>query len=274
MALKDLDLSLPLPDVFPKAWKNTFHDNFDFFLFRNLDHFKYEVAQLKQKKDDNCGVTYAEAVSDLVAGRSNFPESEQESIRNLVRSKLLKRGLITEEIYEEFKFSSEGTQVGIDVGKYAAGEPDCVITPARQYIDFFHELYISISYPYWVKNEFVRANVAKLLATVEELERQHIFIKITVVAPALNIHNSDRRKCFMTAIPLFHHKEPKSVAVMSSVVNERLLRKFVFAVLEDHYKKDLSVNYGNATSLPDTINIGEELNEIELFESIVKTVGA
>lgn len=274
MPLKDFNFSLLLPDVFPKEWKDTFSSNFDFMLFRNLDHFKDEVSRITQKDKNKCDVSYEEALADLMAGKSNFPETEQESIRNLVRSNLLKRGLITQEVYEDFKFTTDGTQVGVDVGKYAAGEPDCVITPSSQYIDFFYELYVSISYPHHVSNEDVRNNVAKLLATIEELERKHIFIKITLVFPAEGADYTDPSKKFLSAIPLFHHKEPKSVSVMSSVVNERLLRKFYFAILENHYKENLSGNYGRVISLPKTINIGNTLNEIELFEEIMKAVGA
>ena len=60
---------------------------------------------------------------------------------------------------------------------------------------------------------------------------------------------------------------------MSSVVNDKLLRKFFFAVIEDLYGSDLSYGYGTPVALSNTINIGEDLNEVDLFEKIKKDVG-
>ncbi len=268
---KHFDLNMPFPDVFPASWSQTI-GACDFMAFRNLDHFRHVVSKLKQKEDENCNMKYDVALKKLLAGESDFPKKEQESIRNLVRSNLHKRGLITEEVYENFRYTTDGTKVDVDVGKYTNGEPDCVMSPARQYIDFFYELYVSISYPYYVENAQVRENVAKLLATVEELERQHIFIKITLILPIRGVNRSGGK--YFSAIPLFSHKQPKSVESMSAVINDRLLRKFYFAVLEDLYGPDLSSNYGYVQDLDGCMNVGNEFNEIEFFEEVVKSVGA
>lgn len=266
--------SIAMPTILPEVWRSEFTST-DNVLFGSLDHFVYVVSKLTQKEDNNCGVSYEEALENLVRRKSDFPKSDQESIRNLVRSNLLKRGLITEEVYENFKYTSDGTNVGVDIGKYAAGESDCVITPSRQYIDFFYELYISISYSYGVSNKTVRENVAKLLATVEELERKHIFVKINVILPIQDAayDTEGNSKSFFSLIPVFSHKDFKTVEVMSAVVNEKLLRKFYFAVVEDLYGDSISSSYGTPVALPKTINIGEDLNEIELFDQIVKDVG-
>lgn len=248
----------------------------DNLMFDSLDQFVFTVSKLAQKKDDMCDMSYSKALEKLVKRQSDFPKTEQESIRNLVRENLHKRGLITEEVYEDFKYTTDGTQVGVDVGKYAAGEADCVITPSKQYIDFFYEMYVSVSYPYYVKNSTVRKNVAKLLATVEELERQHIFIKINAVLPINNPKSCAgeyKINKFFSSIPLFSHKDYKSVDVMSSVVNDRLLRKFYFAVLEDFYGKNLDQGYGQPISLEKSMNIGEEFNEVELFEQVKNSIG-
>lgn len=247
--------------------------NMDYAAFRNLDHFKHHVSKLTQKNDDNCGVTYADALDKLLHGEAGFPSEEQASIRNLVRSNLKKRGLITGEVYENYRYSVDGTAVGFDVGKYANGEPDCVITPSVQYIDFFYELYISISYPWRTSNSFIQENIAKLLATIEELERQHIFIKIMLILPINNVTNA-RGKQFFSSIPVFSHKEHKDVEGMSSVLNDKLLRKFYFAVIEDIYGDDLAYGYGNPVELPGCMNVGNEFNEVEFFESVVSSVGA
>jgi hypothetical protein len=273
MSINNFNFDLPFPDIFPEAWEQTFGPR-DYMMFRNLDHFKHEVSLITQKDDMKCDMSYKDALKMLIKGESDFPEKEQASIRNLVRSNLFKRGLITEEIYENFRYTTDGTKVDVDVGKYAAGEPDCVISPTRQYIDFFYELYISISYPWTVSNSDIRKNVAKLLATIEELERQHIFIKITLVLPINNVCSNRKRNNYFSSIPLFSHKEPKSVETMSSVVNDRLLRKFFFALIENLYGDDISYGYGRPVELEGTMNIGNTFNEIDFFENIVKTVGA
>ena len=264
----------PLPHIFMDEWKDKMQ-GCDAVLFDSLDQFVNIVSKLKQNQDDNCGITYKKAIEKLVRRESDFPKEEQDTIRNLVRKNLFKRGLITEEVYENYRYSTDGTQVDVDVGKYAAGEPDCVITPSKRYIDYFYELYISVSYPWFVTNEEVRRNVAKLLATVEELERQHVFIKINTVFPATNPKGSsyEGTNKFFSCIPIFSHKDFKSVDVMSSVVNDRLLRKFYFAILEDFYGDKLDSGYGQATNLPKAMNIGEQFDEIELFEEIITIVG-
>jgi len=176
-------------------------------------------------------------------------------------------------VYENFRYTTDGTQVDVDVGKYANGEPDCVMTPSVQYIDFFYELYINISYPHYVTNETIRQNCAKLLATIEELERQHIFIKVMLVFPSMQVCSNRKRHHYFGSLPLFSHKDRKSVNTMSSVVNDRLLRKFFFAILEETYGKDLNSSYGNASSLEGTMNPGYTFDEVEFFENVVKAVG-
>ncbi len=265
----------PLPSILPKDWIETMK-GCDAVIFDNLNHFEHIVGKISQREDGMCDMSYETALNMLRKKQSDFPKEDQDSIRNLVRNNLFKRGLITQEVYENYRYSTDGTQVGVDVGKYAAGEPDCVITPAKEYIDYFYELYISISYPYNVSNEDVRRHTAKLLATVEELERKHIFIKINVVLPVNNPKNyaENQTNKFFSIIPLFSHRDYKDVEVMSAVVNDRLLRKFYFAVLEDLYGENLSYGYGNPMTLDKAMNIGFDFDEVELFEGIEsKTIG-
>ena len=273
MIRENFNLHLPFPEVFPKKWKDTVGPC-HYVSFRNLDHFKFVVSQIRQKDDDNCDVSYDQALKDLLNETAGLLPKKAAEIRNLVRSNLHKRGLITEEVYEAFKYDVEGTQVGVDVGKYAAGEPDCILTPVRQYIDYFYELYISISYNYTITNEFVRENTARLLATIEELERQHIFIKITLVFPDRGCNNGEGPSNMFSSIPLFSHKEFKDVAKMSSVVNDRLLRKFYFAILEDLYGDDLAYGKGHPMELDTAMNIGHQFDEIEFFKDVVQKTGA
>lgn len=269
--LKQFNTQLPFPDIFPSEF-NTAMPTRDYFSFRNLPHFCHVVSKLTQKNDDYCNMIYSEALRKLLAGESDFPQNEQESIRNLVRENLHKRGLITEEVYEAYRYTVDGTQVGVDVGKYANGEADCVISPARQYIDFFYELYVSVSYASHITNEAIRENSAKLLATIEELERQHIFIKISMVLP-IKTPSSDGSN-FFAYVPLFSHKDPKSVETMSAVINDRLLRKFFFAILENYYGKRLLDTYGHPVDMKGAMSIGDTFDEVKFFESITFSVGA
>jgi len=257
---------LRLPDVFPKSWGERINlENLDFLPFRNLLHFKNHVSLLSQYDDDRCGVTYKQAVSDLLKGTSVYNEDEYKTIRNLVRSNLLKRGLLTQEVYEHFKYATDGIVVDYDMGKYSAGEPDCVITPTMQYVNFFYELYINISYRHNIEDSTIAHNMNKMLATVEELQRQHINIKISLVFPA---SKSNDKNDFLSVIPIYSHREFKTAKKMASVLNNRLLRKFYFAILEKYYGKDLSEGYGNELKLPHTMNLADNFDEIEFFTKI------
>lgn len=259
-----------LPNIFPESWTSKLKlKNLSYIEFRNILHFKSTVSKLRQKKDNHTGVTYEKALSDLMKGVSNFNVKKYESVRNLVRSKLLKRGLITDEVYENFKYATDGTVIDIDMGKFANGEPDCVITPSVQYVDFFHELYVNISYSYIVSEETITENMNKMLATIEELQRQHIHIKISLILP---ISRPDGENDFLSVIPVFSHREFKTAEIMSVVLNNRLLRKFYFAIMEDHYKKSLQEGYGTVVKLPDAVNIGEEFNEVDFFTEIQQHV--
>lgn len=258
------------PDIYPKEWIPKLNvETLDFLEFRNLTHFKNTVRKLTQQQDNECDVTYKDALNDLMTGNSIYKEQEYMTIRNLVRSNLLKRGLLTEEVYEEYKYATDGTAVDYDMGKYAAGEPDCVITPTRQYIDFFYELYVNISYRYSITNETITFNMNKMLATIEELQRQHINIKITLVFP---VNKPNSKNNFMSVIPLYSHKEFKTAKVMSSVLNNRLLRKFYFAILEDYYGNQLADGKGSELKLPKTMNLADPFDEVKFFTMIQEAV--
>ena len=261
---------IKLPDIYPVEWESKLDiETLDYLPFRNLIHFKNYVSKITQEDDNNCNVSYKQAVTDLITGKSSFNNKIYTTIRNLVRSNLLKRGLLTQEVYENFKYGVDGTVVDYDVGKYAAGEPDCVITPGVEYIDFFYELYVNISYRSGISNETISKNMFKMLATIEELQRQHINIKITVVLPIKNVNNKNN---FLATIPLYSHKEFKTASVMSSILNERLLRKFFFAVIEDKYGKDLAEGKGRELKLPKTMNLANTFNEVDFFTEIQTAV--
>lgn len=264
----DLPLTRPIRDIHPTSWSTKLDlTTLDYAEFRNLHHFKHYVSKLTQRKDDHCGVTYSQAVKELLADKSQLEPGEYESIRNLVRSNLMKRGLISESVYESFKYDVDG--IAVDVAKIIAGDPECFLKPAYSYKNYFYELYVNISYPGSISDSHVREQMCKLLATIEELERQHIYIKVTLVDVSRRVSTDGRS--LLTVLPLFSHKDPKSVETMSAVLNERLLRKFMFAMSEDLYDDRLVYSYGEAIELPDTIR-PVSLDEVDLFTSIYDQV--
>lgn len=258
-----------IPEMFPQELKDALKSPI-IIEFRNLNHFKFDVSKVTQDSDDMCGVTYKEALLDLMANRSNTTKEQQESIRNLVRSNLRKRGLITDLVYEDFRYAEDGVNLGVDIAKLSTGEPDCVMTPSKQYVNFFYELYISVSYAYSVPNETVAENVIKLLATIEELERQHIFIKITLVLPIRSVTRDGED--MLAYIPLFSHQEDKAIDKTAAVINERLLRKFFFAVMEKRFGQNIDPCYGSAVDVPGVMNIGNTFNEVTFFTEIQEAV--
>lgn len=272
-ALQEFNPHIPFPDIYPESFK-TVLPSVEYLSFRNLQHFKYVVSKLNQKEDNMCGVSYKQAVEDLLSGNCHFKPDEVNRVRNLVRSKLHKRGLISQEVYEEFMYTVDGTQVGVDAARYAAGLPDCVISPAKEYVDYFYELYINAVYQWDIDNKVIQDNCAKVLATIEELERKHIWIKMTLVLPIRNCGKSSQN--FFSDIPVFSHKEPKTFQQMASVINERLLRKFYFAILENYFGDQLRHGKGFVVKLDKqlALNIGYEFDEVKFFEDVLEHVGA
>jgi len=263
----DMKLNKKVHDIYPIEWSYRGKE-LDYISFRNLTHFKNYVSKLAQREDNKCGVSYQQAVKDLVSNTSQLEPGEYESIRNLVRKNLLKRGLISEHVYESYKYDIDG--IAVDVSKVIAEDPECMLKPAYSYTNYFYEIYISISYPYTVSNKEVTENMCKLLATIEELERQHIFIKVNMVFYSER-PNTANKNDLLVVLPVFSHKDHKSIETMSSVFNDRLLRKFMFAFMEDIYGKDLASGYGYAVDLVQTIKpVG--LNECDLFEEIYSKV--
>jgi hypothetical protein len=227
------------------------------------------VKTLTQKDSSSCGISYDSALKQLLTDTPTITEGEYEIIKNRVKQSLLKRGLISESVYESYHYYVEGELW--DVAKVIAEDPACFLVPTEKYISYFYELYISISYPYHVSNSTIRDNMAKILATVELLEREHIYCKISLVFPDQSCSSGDKKN-FLATIPLFSHRDQKSIATMSAVLNDRLLRKFFFAVLEDTFGTTLNSNYGIAITVPDVINVGDTLDEVEFCQSIIDKV--
>jgi hypothetical protein len=233
-----------------------------------LSNFKQHVKRLTQKKDKNCGVSYKDALRQLLADTPQITEGDYQIIKNTVRSNLLKRGLISEAVYESYSYAVEG-QIW-DVAKVIAEDPACFLVPNVTYTSYFYELYISVSYPYFVENSTIIHNMAKILATVELLEAEHIYCKINLILPIKYCSTSGKPHYF-GIIPLFSHRDTKSIDTMSAILNDRLLRKFFFAILESTYGSSLADSYGTAVTLPQSIT-PVDLDEVTLCRSILDRV--
>jgi hypothetical protein len=61
---------------------------------------------------------------------------------------------------------------------------------------------------------------------------------------------------------------------MSSVINDRLLRKFFFAILEDLYGDNLLPHYGRPVDLDTAMNVGSNFDEVKFFQDVYDAVGA
>lgn len=265
-----LEKTTPLRDIYPSSWKSAMDMN-DTTIdeYRNLQHFKHVVSDISQKHDSNCGISYKDALKDLMTNRATMEQGDYQVIKNKVKNNLLKRGLISDSVYESYKYAVEGEIW--DVGRVVAGDPMCCLVPNETYTDHFYELYVSVSYPYHVSNKTVMDNMAKLLATVELLEQEHYYCKITLVMPNTGVNTGSGKRNYLGLIPLFSHKETKTIEKMSSVLNDRLLRKFFFAIWESQYGSKLATGMGCATDLPMAIK-PVNLNECDLAKSILDKV--
>lgn len=259
-----------LRDIYPKEWNDTLTmNNTDIFEYRNLQHFKNHVSSITQINDDTCDISYKDALKDLVQGNATMSQGDYEIIKNKVKNNLLKRGLISDTIYESYKYEVEGDI--IDVARLAAEDPACCLVPNNKYDNHFYELYISISYPWQITNETVVENMAKILATIELLEQEHYYCKLTLVFPDKDCNNGSGNSNFLGLVPLFSYKDIKNIETMSSVLNDRLLRKFFFAVIEEQYGTDLDGGYGTPVDLPHTIK-PVDLCEEELASNILNQI--
>lgn len=260
-----------LLNIHPSTWNEVLDlSNTSVFQYNNLAHFKHHVSQLTQKEDNKCGISYADALSDLLSSKATLTSADYEIIKNRVKNNLLKRGLISDTIYESYSYQTEGNGT-VDMAKLAAQDPACILVPNKTYKKFFYELYISISYPHHVSNETIMQNMAKILATIQLLEQENYFCKITLVMPNEGCKNGSGNSNYLGLIPLFSHTDHKTIEYMSSVLNDRLLRKFFFAIWEDLYDSSLVHGYGHAIELPNTIR-PVDIDECDLASSIIDQV--
>ena len=257
-----------LADHLPQQWLTVLPESSTTILqFNNIHHFKNTVSLVTQLKDDKCDITYNQALAELKANKGTMSSKDYQVIKDKVRSALLKRNLISEDIYQGFEYTTEGEL--IDIARFIEGNPECVITPKTAGKNHFYEIHINTSIPWNVTDREVQNKLARILATIELLESQKIYIKVNAVFSAENVNNGSGKENLLITMPIFSHRDGKSIDALSSVVNVRLLRKFGFAIFGDLYGKDIAGGYGRPVKLPHTINLMDNFDECEVAADIL-----
>ena len=91
-----------LKDIYPKEWSFR-EEHLDVLEFRNVQHFKNYVKPLSLR-NTSFGMDYNKCLSDLLKNVPVYDVGNYEIIKNRVKNNLLKRGLISESVYESYKY--------------------------------------------------------------------------------------------------------------------------------------------------------------------------
>jgi len=160
--------------------------------------------------------------------------------------------------------------MNIDIARYAAGEPDCVLTQTKKpKQNIFYEIYLSISYEWSVSDSTINRNISKLFAVISLLEKEHYYCKISLVFPDRNCNIGEGNSNLLVVIPVFSHREVKTLATLSAVINPFTLRKWGFNLLEEKYGDNLASGYGRPVDLPLCYNIGRDIDVGRIAEEIM-----
>lgn len=253
-------------DIHPKEFK--FSKKIDIFQFRNALHWKNYVISLEPKSHESSKKNGIELSKRKLKDMSySYNESKFMNIKNNVRNVLHKRGLISENVYESYKYDIEGDIV--DVSKVIEGNPECMLKPAVSYTNYFYELYISLSIPYNIDSDDIEKGIYTILATLQLLEQEHIFTKVNMIIPAQNVTPDND---VFIIVPLFSHKDNKNVGDMVQYLNTDALRVFYFAVMENAYPSDLNYSYGQVVPLDDVSIRCYNIVAEDLASSIINKV--
>ena len=262
-----------LNDIYPKEWLDCINQDLDVIEFRNLNHFKSYIKDLKPMShgasdSSNRTMPLATAIDNIRRNVPRIESKEYQIIYDQVRSTLIRRGLISETIYEGIEYDIEGDN--IDIARYIEQNPECCIKPKKAYDSYFYELYISMAYLSGVRDRDVLEGLSKILATIQLLEQEHIYIKVTVVTCSQRVTRGTTQ---MVLIPLWSYKDYKSIEEMSAVLNEGLFRNVIFAIRENTYGDKLSSGYGSTIDLPKTIpawNVDVETIASEILDKTIQ----
>jgi len=80
-----------------------------------------------------------------------------------------------------------------------------------------------------------------------------------------------RGKTHVLLLPLFSHRDVKTIETMSSVLNDRFFRTFVFGIKEATFADALSGGYGRTIYLDDAIKV-HQIDECAIASSILDKI--
>ncbi|MCK5538337.1 MAG: hypothetical protein KAI79_16035 [Bacteroidales bacterium] len=197
--------------------------------------------------------------------------NQVELIKNEVRNKLLKKGIISGTIYEGFTYGVDG--LILDIAELATGNSQCFMTPLKKYDKFFYELYVNMSLPGHVESEEIQIGLIKLIETIKLLEEHNIEIKINVIDYGTNVVDSDiiptQKKDILIIIPVCSHTDYKDYKLLYPYFSEAMERGPMFELA---YSLNNDQNPGGALQLENAVNLWE-IDEVALSERAIATSG-
>lgn len=237
--------------------------------YRNIPHF---IEQMELLRDDNKNsdfeFDFGESLDDLRAQKGTISKDDYDAIYNTVRNNLIKKGMVSESYAEDYKYHHEG--LILDVAKLVERDPQCMLTKNVKYTNSFYELNVNLVYPASVTSDTIKDGISRLLATITILESEHKFCKLNLVIAAANNCGDDESMIVM--LPLYSHNDYKSIELMSSIINERFLRTFYFAIQDNYYgKENVSSVRGEAVKMKQCLNIWD-VKEEELAAMILDQI--
>lgn len=213
-------------------------------------------------------------VSTFIKSIKNTPELDNnlvELIRNNVRNNLLKKGIITGEIYEGYKYEVDG--LILDLAELATGNAHCFMNPIKKYNKYFYELYVNMSIPGHVSGKDITEGLIRLIETIKALEELNLEIKINVVDYGIGVVDKNKmntnKRDILIIVPICSHTEYKDYNLLYPFFSEAMERGPLFQIA---YRFNNTKNAGKVKKLNNVVNIWK-LNEVELSERAIATSG-
>ena len=232
--------------------------------YDNKQEFLVDCRTMPQEEHTK---TFLESIGTL----PKLDTAQIELIKNEVRNKLLKKGIISGEIYEGYTYDVDG--LILDVAEFATGNSNCFMTPVKKYDKFFYELYVNMSLPGHVSTEAIQEGLIRLIETIKLLESRNLEIKINVIDYGTNVVDRNiidtDKSDVLIIIPLCNHTEHKSYELLYPYFSESMERgpffQLAFALNDEQ-------DAGGANKLENAVNLWE-LDEVALSERAIATSG-
>lgn len=215
------------------------------------------------------GNTTDNFVKKFLASVVKTPELEGiENIKNNVRNNLIKRRLISENIYSGYTYELDG--VMLDPSEVVLGNPKCYLAPVLVDTKYFYELYVNMSIAAMVSADTIQTNVIKLIETIKLLESRNIQIKVNIIDYGADVVTNDGDyKDILIIVPICSHTDFKSYKTLYPFFSEAMERGPLFKVAHLYNDSDC---VGNAETLDSAINLWR-LDEVKLAERVIRDVG-